>query len=153
MKSRWTTYLLLAAVAAVWGLVAWKICAPAGAPSAAAGPIAPVPAAPGVASDTLRLDDPEPVRSGAARPAVAARAAVRPLPAAKAAAPRRGRVEIVHLGTVRSLGRVLYILTVGERQYELLQGEAAGEFVLTACDRDSLYLCKDGVTYSVKLCD
>lgn len=41
MKSRWTTYLLLAAVAAVWGLVAWKICAPAGAPSAAAGSIAP----------------------------------------------------------------------------------------------------------------
>ena len=132
MKSRWTTYLLLAAVAAVWSLVAWKICAPAGAP-AAAGPIAPVPAAPAVASDTLRLDY--------------------PLPAAKAAAPRRGRVEIVHLGTVRSLGRVLYILTVGERQYELLQGEAAGEFVLTACDRDSLYLCKDGVTYGVKLCD
>ena len=63
------------------------------------------------------------------------------------------RAEIVHLGTVRSLGRVLYILTVGERQYELLQGEAAGEFVLTACDRDSLYLCKDGVTYGVKLCD
>ena len=144
MKSRWTTYLLLAAVAAVWSLVAWKICAPAGAP-AAAGPIAPVPAAPAVASDTLRLDYP--------RPAAAARAAVRPLPAAKAAAPRRGRVEIVHLGTVRSLGRVLYILTVGERQYELLQGEAAGEFVLTACDRDSLYLCKDGVTYGVKLCD
>ena len=140
MKSRWTTYLLLAAVAAVWSLGAWKICAPAGAP-AAAGPIAPVPAAPAVASDTLRLDYPDPFLKGAARPA------------AKAAAPRRGRVEIVHLGTVRSLGRVLYILTVGERQYELLQGEAAGEFVLTACDRDSLYLCKDGVTYGVKLCD
>lgn len=153
MKSRWTTYLLLAAVAAVWGLVAWKICAPAGAPSAVAGPIASVPTAPAVASDTLRLDYPDPFLKGAPRPAVAARAAVRPLPAAKTAAPRRGRVEIVHLGTVRSLGRVLYILTVGERQYELLQGEAAGEFVLTACDRDSLYLCKDGVTYGVKLCD
>lgn len=112
-----------------------------------------MPAAPAVASDTLRLDYPDPFLKGAARPAAAARAAVRPLPAAKAAAPRRGRVEIVHLGTVRSLGRVLYILTVGERQYELLQGEAAGEFVLTACDRDSLYLCKDGVTYGVKLCD
>lgn len=104
MKSRWTTYLLLAAVAAVWGLVAWKICAPAGAPSAAAGPIAPGAAAPAVASDTLRLDYPDPFLKGAARPAVAARAAVRPLPAAKAAAPRRGRVEIVHLGT-RPLAR------------------------------------------------
>lgn len=153
MKSRWTTYLLLAAVAAVWGLVAWKICAPAGAPSAAAGPIAPVPAAPVVAADTLLLDYPDPFLKGTARPVVATRAAVHPLPAAKAAAPRRGRVEIAHLATVRSLGRVLYILTVGERQYELLRGEAAGEFVLTACDRDSLYLCKDGVTCGVKLCD
>ena len=144
MKSRWTTYLLLAAVAAVWGLVAWKICAPAGAPSAAAGPIAPVPAAPVVAADTLLLDYPGPFLKGTARPVVATRAAVRP---------RRGRVESAHLASVRSLGRVLYILTVGERQYELLRGEAAGEFVLTACDRDSLYLCKDGVTYGVKLCD
>lgn len=153
MKSRWTTYLLLAAVAAVWGLVAWKICAPSDAPCSAVRPKPPVSAAPAVAADTLRLDYPDPFLKGAARPAVATRAAVRPLPAAKAAAPRRGRVEIVHLGTVRSLGRVLYILTVGERQYELSRGEAAGEFVLTGCDRDSLYLRKDGVTYGVKLCD
>ncbi|MFQ9761233.1 MAG: hypothetical protein ACLRZL_11550 [Alistipes communis] len=29
MKSRWTTCLLLAAVVAVWGVVAWRILAPA----------------------------------------------------------------------------------------------------------------------------
>lgn len=153
MKSRWTTYLLLAAVAAVWGLVAWKICAPAGAPSSSAGPIAPVPAAPAVASDTLLLDYPDPFLKGAALPVAAARSVVRGLPSPKPAPPRRERVKIVHLGTIRSGGEPLYILTLGEDQYELSRGGSAGEFVLTACDRDSLYLCRDGLSYGVKLCE
>lgn len=152
MKSRWTTYLLLAAVAAVWGIVAWKIFAPADAPSSAARP-KPSVAAATPAADTLRLDYPDPFLKSAARPAVAVRTPVRSLPPAKAAVARRERVKAAHLASVRSGRRMLYILTVGDEQYELLPGEAAGGFVLAEADADSLYLRKDGITYGVKLCD
>lgn len=152
MKSRWTTCLLLAAVTAVWGVVAWKIFAPAGDAVPAARPKpAQVSAAP-PAADSLRLDYPDPFLKGAPRHVAAVRPAVRSLPAPKAAAPRRERVKIAHLGTITSAGGPLYILTVGDTQYELTRGDSAGGFALTACDGDSLYLCKDGVTYGVKRC-
>lgn len=152
MKSRWTTCLLLAAVAAVWGIVAWKIFAPANdvAPASRPGPSAPAPET--APADTLRLDYPDPFLKGAPRPVAAVRSVVRGLPPAKPAPPKRERVKIVHLGTVRSAGKQLYILTVGETQYELTRGESAGGFVLADCDRDSLYLRKEGVMYGVKRC-
>lgn len=153
MKSRWTTYLLLAVVVAVWGIVAWKIFVPADDAAPAARPGPSVPVVQPAPADTLLLDYPDPFLKGAARPAAAARSVVRGLPVPKPAPPKRERVQIVHLGTVRSAGKRLYILTVGEEQYELSCGDAAGEFVLTACDRDSLYLRKAGITYGVKLCD
>lgn len=152
MKSRWTTYLLLAAVTAVWGIVAWKIFAPSGDPLPAAHPKLAVPAAVRLAVDPLRLDYPDPFLKGVPRHVVAARPAVRSLPVPKAAAPKRERVKIAHLGTVTAAGQQLHILTVGDQQYELRCGDSAGGFVLADSDVDSLYLCKDGVTYGVKRC-
>ena len=104
-------------------------------------------------ADTLLLDYPDPFLKGAARSAAAVPSVIRGLPAPKPVLPKRERVRIVHLGTVRSAGKRLYILTVGEEQYELSPGESAGEFLFTDCDRDSLYLRRAGVTYGVKLCD
>lgn len=153
MKSRWTTYLLLAAVAAVWGIVAWKIFAPANDTSPAARPRPSAPVAEAAPADTLLLDYPDPFLKGQAPAAAAAHPVVRSLPPAKAAAPKRERVSAAHLGTVASAGGTLYILTVGGEQYELPCGGSAGDFVLAGCDRDSLYLRKGGVTYGVKLCD
>lgn len=153
MKSRWTTYLLLAVVVAVWGVVAWKIFAPASdtVPAAHPRPAAPVAAA--AVADTLRLDYPDPFLKGAPRQVVKPRSAVRGLPRAKTAQPRRERVNMVHLGTIRSAGKRLYILSLGDVQYELAQGESAAGFQLAECDSDSLYLLKNGVTYGVKLCE
>lgn len=153
MKSRWTTYLLLTAVVAVWGVVAWKIFAPASEALPAAQPKRAVPAAEAVAADTLRLDYPDPFLKGALRQVAAARSAVRALPPTKTPQPRRERVNMVHLGTIRSAGKRLHILSVGDAQYELAQGESACGFVLAKCDRDSLYLLKNGVSYGVKLCE
>lgn len=153
MKSRWTTYLLLAAVVAVWGIVAWKIFVPANDAIPAVRPKLVVPAVGTPAADTLLLDYPDPFLKGAARPAATVRSVVRGLPPAKPAPPKRERVKIIHLGTISSGGRPLYILTVGDRQYELRRGDAAGDFMLAACDRDSLYLRKSGITYGVKLCE
>lgn len=153
MKSRLTTYLLLAAVAAVWGIVAWKVFAPANdeAPASRPGPSRPAPET--APADTLLLDYPDPFLKGVSRSVAAARSVVRGLPPTKLVPPKRERVMIVHLGTVTSAGRPLYILTVGGTQYELTRGESAGDFVLANCDRDSLYLCKEGVMYGVKRCE
>lgn len=153
MKSRWTTYLLLVVVVAVWGVVAWKIFAPASETVSVAQPKRAVPAAEAAAADTLYLDYPDPFLKGAPRQVVKPRSAVRGLPRAKTAQPRRERVNMVHLGTIRSAGKRLYILSVGDAQYELAQGESAGGFVFVECDRDSLYLSKNGVIYGVKLCE
>lgn len=153
MKSRWTTYLLLAVVAAVWGIVAWKIFAPADNTAPAVRSEPSVPVVQTAPADTLLLDYPDPFLKGAARSAAVVSSVVRGLPAPKPVPPKRERVRIVHLGTVRSAGKRLYILMVGEEQYELFPGESAGEFLLTDCDCDSLYLRRAGVTYGVKLCD
>ena len=153
MKSRWTTYLLLAAVTAVWGIVAWKIFAPPADALPAARPNPAVPTAVRPAADTLRLDYLDPFLKGVPRYVAAVRPAVRNLPVPKTVPPKRERVKIAHLGTVTSAGQQLYILTVGEEQYELKRGGTAGDFVLTACDQDSLYLCRNGITYGVKRCE
>jgi len=153
MKSRWTTCLLLAVVVAVWGVVAWKIFAAADNTPPAARPKPSETAAETAAADTLQLDYADPFLKGAPRPVVAVRSVVRGLPPVKQAAPKRERVKIVHLGTVTSAGRSLYILTVGDEQYELSRGDSAGGFVFADCDGDSLYLRKEGVMYGVKRCE
>lgn len=154
MNSRWTTYLLLAVVVAVWGIVAWKIFASVTETAPAARPKAAVPAVESPVADTLRLDYPDPFLKGVPRQRTSTAATpVRRLPAVKPSPPRRERVKIVHLGTVASGGKRLFILSVGDSQYEIACGAAAGDFVLTGFDRDSLYLRKDGITYGVKQCE
>ena len=152
MKSRRTTYLLLIAAVGIWGLVTWKIFFPADRPVPAAQVQAFTPPPRSPVSDTLRTDYPDPFLKGfalAERPVVRT---VRMLPG-KPAVARREQLKIIHLGTISSAGQRFYILTVGDRQYELPAGGRAGDFELTGCSRDSLYLQKDGVIYGVKLCD
>lgn len=153
MKSRPTTGLLLVAAAAVWGVVAWKILAPSpdATPVADAKPASVAAGGPG--SDTLRLDYPDPFLKEAPRPAAVVRSAARERPPAKATPPQRDRVRFTHLGTVSSAAGQLYILLIGESQYELARGDAAEDYKLEKCDPDSLYLRKGEVVYGVKLCE
>lgn len=153
MKSRWTTYLLLAAAAAVWGVVAWKIFVPVddAIPAAHAKPVTQI--ADRSATDTLRLGYADPFLRSDGQPHPAVRPLVRTVPAVKRAAPERSGVRLVHLGTVCSAGRQLCILTIGDVQCELARGEEVEGFVLVSWDQDSLYLRRDGVTYGVKNCE
>lgn len=152
MKSRWTTYLLIAAIA-VWGVVAWKIFQPAHPVS---GPIARKPAVLTVAASdavTLQLDYPDPFLKKTACPIPAARTVEQRRPSAKKTASRRERIAIEHLATVAVDGRTLYILTIGKEQYELHEGETTGAYRLTKSDHDSLYLEHEGEIYGVKRCE
>lgn len=154
MKSRWTTYLLLAAVVAVWGVVAWRIIAPARPAAPDVRPATDTPAAPQIVAETLRLDYPDPFLKGAAAPTPAAQSVVRRLPPARKAEPkRRERVPLVHLAAVTAAGRTIHILTIGGRQYELSLRDTAAGFRLTGADRDSIYLEREGTVCGVKRCD
>lgn len=154
MKSRWTTCLLLAAVVAVWGVVAWRILAPARPAAPDVRPATDTPAVPQIVAETLRLDYPDPFLKGVAAPTPAARSVVRRLPPAGKAEPkRRERVQLSHLATVTAGGQALHILTIGGRQYELSLRDTATGFRLTGADRDSLYLEREGTVYGVKRCD
>lgn len=153
MKSRWTTYLLVAAVIAVWGVVAWKIFQPARSVS---GPTARKLAEPAVAASdavTLQLDYPDPFLKENARPIPAARTVEQRRSSAKKTVPRRERIAIEHLATVAVDGHTLYILTIGKEQYELHEGETTGAYRLTKSDHDSLYLEHEGEIYGVKRCE
>lgn len=152
MKSRWTTRLLLIVVAAVWGVVAWKIFRPV--PEVVVPEHAPRPAADtvAVADDTLRFDYPDPFLKNDAREVETLRPVVRELPSPARQVPRE-RVFFEHTGIVRSGGTTLYIVTVGGEQYELRMREQIGEFVLAAADVDSLYFNKQGLVYGVKRCE
>lgn len=155
MKSRWTTCLLLAAVVAVWGVVAWQILAPARPAAPDVRPAADAPAPAPTVAETLRLNYPDPFLKDAARPQAAApRPVVRRLPPAKKAEPkRRERVQLSHLATVTVGGQALHILTIGGRQYELSLRDTAAGFRLMGTDSDSLYLEREGTVCGVKRCE
>lgn len=155
MKSRWTTCLLLAAVVAVWGVVAWRILAPARPAAPDVRPAADAPAPAPIVAETLRLNYPDPFLKDAARPQAAApRPVVRRLPPAKKAElKRRERVQLSHLATVTVGGQALHILRIGEVQYELHEGDAADGWRLVRTDRDSLYLEREGTVCGVKRCE
>ena len=155
MKSRWTTCLLLAAVVAVWGVVAWRILAPARPTAPDVRPAADAPAPAPTVAETLWLDYPDPFLKAAARPQAAApRPVVRRLPPAKKAEPkRRERVQLSHLATVTVGGQALHILRIGEVQYELHEGDAADGWRLARTDSDSLYLEREGTVCGVKRCE
>lgn len=151
MKSRWTTCLLLAAVVGVWGLVAWRLLAPAKNSVATERPKVAVQPPAATVAETLRLDYPDPFLKGTAATKPALRPVVRALPS-KAPQKPRERVAITHLATISSGGQTLHIVAFGTEQYELREGDTAAGFLLRSVDRDSLYFHKEGLTYSVARC-
>lgn len=151
MKSRGITYLLLAIVVAVWGVVAWKIFHQS--PDVSAVAIQPPHTEDtlfGSDEDTLRCDYPDPflkneVQRERTKPVI--RALPQPIRQL-----HHEQVQIEHLGSVSSGNKTCYIVLLNEVQYELHFGESATDFVLTSADEDSLYFIKQDVRYGVKCC-
>lgn len=153
MRSRWSTYLLLTAVVAIWGTVAWKIAIPRTDIITDSYPQDSSPVTEVFAADTLQLDYPDPFLKESARPQVVKPSVAHENSAVTLARLPREQLDVTHLGTVVFLGKRLYILKIDNVQYEIFNGDTAGEYSLIAYDRDSLYLRKNGVVYGVKLCE
>lgn len=155
MKSRLTTYMLLAAAIAVWGAIAWKLLSPdedipPAAPHARADDTECEPVA-----DTLIADYPDPFLKTATPQTVTPPKPMRALPERRHAAHSANRENIAceHLGTIRAESRTIYIIEIDGEQYEAKRGDSVAGFVLSDTDRDSLYLMRSGVKYGVKLCE
>ena len=151
MKSRWTTYLLLVVVAAVWGIAAWKIFAPADnmAPAPWSEPTVPVEQT--APADPLLLDYPDPfLRAVATRPSVPGSVSAR-APGRSKAKNERPSAKLACTGRIRKEGTDRYLISIDGRNHLLRQGESAGGCRLHAVGADSLWLAADGRKYGLKI--
>ena len=151
MKSRWTTYLLMVVVAAVWGIVAWKIFAPADNTAPAVRSEPSVPVVQTAPADTLLLDYPDPfLRAVATRPSVPASTSAK-APVRSKAKNERPAAKLACTGRIRKEGTDHYLISIDGRVHLLRQGESAGGFTLRQIRNDSLVMVRDTECYLVKI--
>lgn len=149
MKSRWTIGVLVLAVIIIWSFVLWRIFAPNLNHQKVVPVLSGKPDCVRQESvmDTLRLDYLDPFLKRCAVPAVESG----PMESFSSLRIRK-RVELnlVHLGTISSCDRVLYIVRCDEVQYELQRNDIVSGFRLCKVDADSLYFEKDGFVCAVE---
>lgn len=149
MKSRWTTYLLLVVVLAVWGLVAERILF--GCPDGAEAVDEPEVKMERIIrpheTDTLRCDYPDPFRVGRTKTTVRKPKTVKTIK--RPVGRKREKVALNYFGSVRSGERMLHIVHIDGVQHELSVGEFADGYRLKSADADSLYFEKDEIIYSL----
>lgn len=151
MKSRWTTRLLAVAVTVVWGLVAWRMLVPTRPVVSNRTPTLSAREYSASATETLRLNYPDPFL----RNAPTAAPARQPLPRRQPPTPKKPRTPLraEHLASFAAAGRELHILTLDGRTCELRPGDTAAGFRLRKADAESLYLEREGCIYGVKRCE
>ncbi len=149
MKSRWTTYLLIVVVLAVWGLIAERIFfgCPDNAETTGKPDIETERIIRPHETDTLRCDYPDPFRVGRTKPSARKPKTVKKIK--RPAGRKREKVALDYFGSVRSGERMLHIVHIDGVQYELSVGGSAGGYRLKSADADSLYFEKDGIIYSL----
>lgn len=144
MKSRWTTYSLLIAVVAVWGVVAWKIITPR---TSVVQPYSSVPEivrANKSNKETLQLNYSDPFLKRVSEPVGETRRTVRQLPP-KPKTAKRTPFPVTSIGYVAAGNERLFIVNMKERQYELQLGDTLAGYIFSGYDADSLYFeCKQG---------
>ncbi len=154
MKSRITTYVLIAAVVAVWGFIAWKIFFAKPDNTPAAIQRAPDPKPEDEEDLRLLLDYKDPFLKDAitAKPSVPSA----PKRQTKASAvpskkpdPNRESPPVKYTGTIRTGGRVLYIFEHAGLQQMLSPGEELAGFRLAEAWPDSVKFSKNEEAFTV----
>lgn len=152
MKSRLTTYLLLAAVAIIWGVIAWELLSTGSETILPAESVVSHAAVREAVADTLIIDYPDPFLKGHRPKPVTDKTDMRTRHRIGVRSSRREFPACEHIGSVRAGQITLYIVMLGGEQYEAECGDSVAGFILSGADSDSLYLVRDGVKYGVKLC-
>lgn len=151
MRSKTTVYLLIAAVLAIWGVIAWKLFSPS-APVKTAPPRPPA-ARPAPVGDknVLYLDYPDPFLKKTDR----ASAPVRPASGDRAPAPSlpartKGECRIKYIGYIRRGKTPGYIIEHNGAHHSIKKGETLDSFRLVRVFPDSLVFAKQGFSYTVR---
>ena len=155
MKSKSTTYMLLAAVAVIWGAIAWKLLSPNGNTVPTETAARPATITPAVPTDTIVVDYPDPFLKKSAPERDPKEPPRKSVPTERTTPANAVREDTVfeHLAAIRSKGRTIHVIIIGGEQYEIERGDSAAGFVAADADRDSLYLMRRGIKYGVKLCE
>lgn len=150
MKSKTTIYVLIVAVLAIWGVIAWKLFVPSRVETNTARPSVSKTV---VASeiDTLMLDYPDPFlkkQSGAsghiALPVKRKEPEPQPLKI-------REECQLRYIGHIRRGKSRSCIVESGGAHHLVAMGESVDGFRLAKIFPDSLVFTKDGFSYTVGL--
>ncbi len=151
MKFKTTTYLLIVAVVAVWGVVVWKVLHPA-PPDTPQRTASQRSAAATTAPDTLLLDYRDPFLDGyrTAPVAPAPGPVLRPLPPAPA--PKKAvKHNVLYRGRIRRQGVEYSLVEINGAQHTMKVGETTDDYRLERIFPDSLHLVFDGDRCCIKL--
>ncbi|MBQ4279826.1 MAG: hypothetical protein IJC16_07735 [Rikenellaceae bacterium] len=151
MRSRGMTYVLLAVVLGIWGVVAWKLFfARPDSPAVPETVAVPKTKALQTEADTLRLDYCDPfLRATAVRPATDRSVTVAPIQG-NAAAPAVEPPAFTYTGMIRK-GRTPYFLFLVNGIQEMIRpGGSLGEYRLASGCADSVVMTRDNRDFCLK---
>lgn len=151
MKSKATTYLLIAVVIIVWGIIGWRIFSPKD--DAAQSP--PAPKKTGVAAqaaDTLVLNYRDPFLGAAAQPKKAAKPPRTPPTAAPKPPPEPAVVHnLRYMGRITKNKAAYGLVEIGGTLNTMKAGETVEGYKLVKLYDDSVRLVWKGGTVTVRL--
>ena len=153
MKSRLTTYLLVVAVLAVWGIVGWKVlfAKPDTPATVAVQPTKAQPKAP--EGDFLLLDYKAPFRRNAA-PA-APTAAPTETPPASVLPPKPAKPKspppIIYAGTIDKGGKTSHIFEHAGLLHTISKGDELEGYTLSEIFADSVWIARDGELHTLHI--
>ncbi len=146
MKSKFTTYLLIAAVVVIWGLIVKRIFF-----SDDKQPAVQVRTAPVTIDDketeVLLLDYRDPFGMREATP----KSVVKPTPKPAPQEPQLEPFNIHFVGTINHDKRTFYIVELGGSQYTISVGSEIDGFRLTAVSGGQLHFVKNKQSYYLAL--
>ncbi len=152
MKSKITTYLLLAAVAAIWGIIAWKVLSPSRPDTPGNAAVCSASAKQGV-PDTLLLNYRDPflsVRKAAPVSVPTTGFTLRPLPVAPA--PKKTvKHNVRYIGRIRRTGVEYSLVEISGTHHTMKTGETQDGYRLEQIFADSLHFVFDGERCCIKL--
>ncbi len=156
MRSRITTYMLVVAVIAVWGFVAWKIFFPRPTPPNVAITTSVERETGGVEEYNLRLDYKDPFLKDAPAGATSSSSSrSQESPPAEPFSPQPSELPddlpLKYAGTISASGRVLYMFEHEGLLHPLSLGETLAGYTLTETFRDSVRVGKGGMVFTIQM--
>ncbi len=152
MKSKATTYLLLAVVLAVWGVIGWKVLSRGSSGDGGSSPAARVREAAANEPDTLLLDYRDPFLSGQKIAPVANAPDVGLVLAPLPPTPKKAvKHNVRYLGRIRHQGVEHSLVEINNAPHTMRVGDAADDYRLERIFEDSLHFAFDGERCCIKL--